>query len=420
MSPDHSPVNLLQAFYGDDGVSMPRFGQVDSIRAMELHLLQQVTKYNRQQHPTSLTAAECHNALINMTTAMLERNFNMVLTANDQIVIEMATQLDLGPDMVRRYIRAAGEGPEAHAEALRVDQSVRQAAFDRIVHVAMLTSPELIDRHPILQLCRQYSLAHAFEILQHRARDEATIQRVQMLRQLEMSVVKALLAGTSDQDLEALIRLDEVFHRGLEQNEVPSSVYKELDELRDDAASTCSDGKSHLSLTSRATRASGIRCVTVGETIEALVHLHGEHTPAEILRELHARTPPADTMRTALNQMPSRPLSTTRGTEPLPIMPALLAETDNQQCPAGPGHRMNLRKDPKKDVPYTPIDTTLKGDTSGSTWCMPSTDASFNSVVLALQQELGRKATHENAAELFEAVQQAGHHEMLGTARDVM
>ena len=81
---------------------------------------------------------------------------------------------------------------------------------------------------------------------------------------------------------------------------------------------------------------------------------------------------------------------------------------------------MNLRKDPKKDVPYTPIDTTLEGDTSGSTWCTPSTDASFNSVVLALQQELGRKATHENAAELFEAVQQAGHHEMLGTARDVM
>ena len=110
-----------------------------------------------------------------------------------------------GPDMVRRYLQAAGEGPEAHAEALRVDQGVRQAAFNRIVHVAMLTSPELIDLHPILQLCRQYSMAQSFEILQHRARDEATIQRVQMLRQLEMSVVKALLAGTSDQDLEALI-----------------------------------------------------------------------------------------------------------------------------------------------------------------------------------------------------------------------
>ena len=55
------------------------------------------------------------------------------------------------------------------------------------------------------------------------------------------------------------------------------------------------------------------------------------------------------------------------------------------------------------------METTLEGDSSGSTWHTPSTNTSFNSVVLALQSELGAKATPGHTTELLEAIQLAGH-----------
>ena len=191
--------------------------QVTSTRQFPELLLGDLLRFHQERGCHSYTQEELQLARHELADYTLDRLVPRAAELDTNALIEIAVQMDMSAASVTDQLR----GPDLRT-ATYMERVIRKAFLQRALAIAKVLLGDQQSNNEWLQLHQQLSLDDLLSLVEHRSRTKATVQRVQLARQLGFDELASHLTSFADDAVPGPFCEGELYHRRRAELSVPT------------------------------------------------------------------------------------------------------------------------------------------------------------------------------------------------------